>query len=322
VATLDNVAAGWRYLENFQAYTLGRITNKGSWKTPDGEVDVLASGPNKVLGFAGGDDFAALVLNSLILKEGKSATLFFRLFAPTNDTSAVSVNVGLTEKALRFVGDFAGDLGPYVHFERLDGESNISIQARNGVGADYTIGDFTIEPGKNYDFWIDIRNDTIELGDTFSVYGKAEGDTSRTLVFDQFIGDRNPAGSPELGLPTPDLSSLFAAANGVQGTGSVLLDDFYRSADGYLSTVPVAVTPFLDQASITLSSGTYNSSANTFTFSFNAAPGSYTVLKSTTLGAGSWSNAGTASIAAGNSTATFTDPTATGKAAFYKVQSP
>jgi len=129
VQVLDNVAAGWHLLDNFQSYALGRITNKGAWKNPDGEVDVMAIGANQVLQFAGGDDLAALALNSLTLPESKSATLFFRFFAKTNDTTLISVNVGVTEKALRFVTDFAGDLGPYVHFDRLDGDSNVSIQA-------------------------------------------------------------------------------------------------------------------------------------------------------------------------------------------------
>ncbi|MGN6387461.1 MAG: LamG-like jellyroll fold domain-containing protein, partial [Verrucomicrobiota bacterium] len=208
VAALENVAANWHLLETFQSYSPGPISNHGSWKNPAGENDILALGTNNVLGIQGGDDLAALELHALTLTQGNSGTLFFRLYAQPEDTNAVGINLGLTDKALRFVTDFTGDLGPYIRLERLAGETNISVLARNGVGSDYIPSDFVVQPGVVYDFWIDITNDIVEFGDIFTVNAKAEEESNRHLLFDQFYADRNPAGSTELGLPTPDLIYL------------------------------------------------------------------------------------------------------------------
>jgi hypothetical protein len=324
VAVLESVSSNWHLLENFQSYATGQITNKGSWKNPAGEVDVLSLGTNHALAFAGGDDLAALELNALTLKEGDSGTLFFRAFAKTNDTSAVGINVGLTEKSLRFVSDFTGDLGPYIRFERLAGDSNISVLGRYGVGSDYVPSDFVLEPGKVYDFWIDIFNDTIEVGDTYSVYAQAEGEAERHLLFDQFPGDRNPAGSVELGLPTPDLIYLFTAADGAQGTGSVLLDDFFLSANGYQESIPIAASSFEDVAvpgPINLEPGVYNAGGNSFTLSWNATAGAqYTIQKTDSL-TNDWTEIGTVTGQPGEGSASFTDPSANGRAAFYRIQS-
>ncbi|MGN6386292.1 MAG: hypothetical protein ACTHMT_08640, partial [Verrucomicrobiota bacterium] len=174
-----------------------------------------------------------------------------------------------------------------------------------------------------YDFWIDITNDIVEFGDIFTVNAKAEEESNRHLLFDQFYADRNPEGSTELGLPTPDLIYLFLSADGAQGTNSVLWDDFFLSSNGFQQTVPIAASSFIvttPAGPITVQPGIFNSAAGSFSLSWSAAPGvSYKVLKSETL-LGSWSEVGTVTAQAGEENATFTDATASSATAFYRIQ--
>lgn len=234
VAILENVAAGWRLLDNLERLNPGPIAGQGNWQSPDGVGVVINLGANKVLGYDGGNDLVALSLKSLTLREGQRATLFFRIYANSADTDSVlGVNVGLTEKPIRFVGDFAQDVGPYVRFERAFTGDPVSVLARNGNGAAYDFGPLTLDLDSVYNVWIDIRNDPpdgFSTGDIYSVHLQKSGENTRTLMFQDYIGDRNPAGSPELGLPKPDLDSLLAAAVGAaQGTQHVYLDDFFLS---------------------------------------------------------------------------------------------
>src|SRR5208337_2293176 len=86
----------------------------------------------------------------------------------------------------------------------------------------------------------------------FSFWIQAQGATSRTLLFSNFYGDRNYANN---GLNsdnmTPYLNKVFmsvcsqAFQNGDNGAffgtnnvNSILVDDFYLSANGYAASIP------------------------------------------------------------------------------------
>ncbi len=95
----------------------------------------------------------------LVLMEGHGR---YRLLGSTLDDAAVDgqVNVlfGLTEKPIRFVGDFNNDAGPIVRLTKGPGFGPITLNARNGVGNEYTIGDTVLDFGGVYNIWIDVEN--------------------------------------------------------------------------------------------------------------------------------------------------------------------
>lgn len=249
VKALDGVAAGWRLLDNFEQLTAGPVVGQGNWKSPDGVANVIQRKDNKVLGYDGGQDLAALDLKSLTLKQGEKATVFFRFHALENDNTVLGLNVGLTDKPIRFIGDFAGDVGPYFRLDRLVDDPAINPMARNGFGAayDFSGSGYTLQAGKTYRFWIDVQNNDIAAGgDTYSVYVQAEDEAARTTLFENYVEDRNPAGSQDLGLPKPDLGHLLAAAiEAGQGVGTVFVDDFFLSTTGaFNSTTPVPASSF------------------------------------------------------------------------------
>jgi hypothetical protein len=63
-----------------------------------------------------------------------------------------------------------GELDDVVLVAKPEGFNPISLNARNGVGNEYTAGDFSVEFGGVYNFWIDVENKTNEDGDVYTVY--------------------------------------------------------------------------------------------------------------------------------------------------------
>ena len=327
VQAVSGVASGWRLLENFETLTAGQIAGQAAWKNPDGIVNVVDRGANQVLGFDDGDDLSALALNSLTVEEGEQATLFFRAYVVPEQTTAVAIHIGLTEKSIRFIGDFNSDIGPYVRFERLVDQTSVDLAASTGGFYAYSSGlGILLEPGTVYNIWIDVANETFASGgDIYSVYLAEEGATERTLLFQDYVADRNEAGSPELGPAKPDLDHLLAAAIGAgQGVNTVLFDDFYLSGgDTFLSTVPIAASPFEvvePPTEIEILTTSYDAQDTSFTLSWGATAGTtYNVLKRTTV-TGTPTVVGT--VDATSNTATFTDEDASTSAAFYQIEAP
>jgi hypothetical protein len=324
VRAVSNVAEGWRLLENFEAYPGGLIRGQGNWKNPEGEARVVNLGANKALGFVGGNDLLGLDLTSLTLMEGESATLFFRFYASLEEMEfPILINMGLTEKPLRFVGDFNANVGPYI---QLDGAGQwgelIFIQARDGFNAEYDFSNETSTLGKVYNFWIDIQNNP-GLPDTYSVYMQEEGTAGRITIFQNFSSDRNPAGSQDLGLPLPDLNTLFlVTSGGGQGTENILFDDFYLSSNGFNATVPVPASSFervdvVAPSEITIVS--FGFSANTFSLTWASEPGvPYTVQRKATITA-PWETIASNVAGAAGATTTHTDTIAAQPEGYYRV---
>lgn len=323
VRVLDGVASGWRLLENFQGHSAGLVTGRGNWINAAGAVNVVDLGVNKVLGYDDGDDLGALNLNSLSLNEGNKATLFFRLFSQTNITpNTIAFHVGLTDKAIRFVTDFNGDIGPYLRVDKFPNEEMLFAAARNGVGSTFSFSPENLTLGQIYDVWIDIENDLVANGDKYTVYYRQQGQPERTLLFDQFITDRNPAGTPEFGLPQPNLTYLVIAAPGVgQGVGNILLDDFYLSSGNqFLATTPIAALPFTQVAVPTeINITSFSRGAGSFTITWSSGAGAtYDVLKRNSLSE-AWAPVASG-LASGGATTTYTDNSATGAAAYYQIR--
>src|SRR5262249_40412130 len=109
------------------------------------------------------------------------------------------------------------------------------------------------------------------------------------------------------------------------GTNNVLVDDFYISTNGFLSTVPVAVSTFnpATPSVIAILGGTnlvYDVNAGTLTLNWvDTQCGPYTVWSTNILGAATtnWTP-----VATGLGAQTYTDNINPGGNAFYRVTSP
>jgi hypothetical protein len=331
VRTVPNVAANWRLVENFDFLTPGRIAGNSPWVNPEGLFSVVDLGANKVLGYQDGNALAALPLNSLTLAEGKSATLFFRVYVSPDDTASIlGVTFGLTERPIRFNGDFNANVGPYVRLERLEG-STTDLLVHNGVGAVYDSVADAIQLGNVYRVWIDVENRPFDVqsgvqngGDVYSVHLQKEGDVTRTTLFQNYVADRDAVNiDPALGAPGTNLTHLFFAAIGAnQGTNNVRFDDFYLSSNGFNSTTPVPASSFEQVTTIQIGPIAYNGAAASVTLSWTSTVGAtYNVLKKTSLNDRSWTTIATgypAGGATGTSTS-FTDTNVSQSAAFYLI---
>ena len=327
VQAVPGVAAGWRLIENFNTQPAGQLS--GNWLNPEGVVAAVDMGVNKVMGYADGDDLAAVPLNSLALREGDRATLFFRIFVSSDDPiSVLGATFGLTDRPIRFNGDFNGNVGPYLRLERLGEGATVDLQAHNGVGAAYDFAADAIQPGSVYKVWMDVENRPFNVvdgvqngGDIYSVHIQKEGDATRTTLFENYLADRDAVNiDPALGAPGSNLTYLYLSAIGAaQGINNVLFDDFYLSQGGFNSTTPVSASSFVPQEpplDIRITSATRTGTA--FTLQWSSAVGAtYNVLKKTSLGA-AWAPVASG-VASGGATTSYTDNAATSATAFYQV---
>ena len=148
------------------------------------------------------------------------------------------------------------------------------------------------------------------------------GQAERTVVFENFVSDRNPAGTVDLGKPKPDLMSLLIMSSGLNaGLGNLLFDDLYISIGKFLDTVPVA-SSFVGAAApeIVLHSSRISGDGAGFSFDWNSTLGSiYQVQRQATLSA-TWQTIADAypeGGATGDNTS-YTD-TGLGASAIYRV---
>ncbi|MSU22167.1 MAG: LamG domain-containing protein, partial [Pedosphaera sp.] len=325
VRSVSGVAAGWRVLEDFENYVAGPILGKGSWKNPEGAGSVIDLGLNKTLGYDAGSDIIALDLKSQTLKQGQKATLFFRMYGVSdNKVLPVTIHVGMTDAPIRSSGDLNTSVGPFVRFEKFDGEDTIAVQGRNGIGGSFDPAPVTLDFGAIYNVWMDIQNDPIETGDVFTVYIQKQGASARTLLFDKYISDRAPQGNDQaLGAATPDLTSLFVSApGGGQGVNAVMFDDFYLSRGAFVNTVPVPPSTFLKvdaPKEIKIASTAFDVVNKAFTLTWGSAAGvKYSVRKADSV-TGPWTDVAT-NLSSAGSTTSYTDKPASGAISFYQVR--
>ena len=323
VRVIAGVAPNWRLIENFDFLTPGPALGQGNFLNPEGVFSVVQTDTNRVLGYDAGDDLAAIRLKSLSLAEGQSATLFFR-FAIADTTSTIGINLGLTERPLRFNDDFAGNVGPFIRLERTGGSA--TILARNGVNGPLMAAGNPLEVGKVYNVWMDVENRPFDVvggvqmgGDHYSVYLAEEGAATRTTLFDDFVADRDAVNiDPVQGAPGTNLIYIsLAALDASQGVNQVLFDDFYISSTGtFISTVPVPAGPF--RPLIRIANFVFDPNFG-LSFTWNTLVGkNYTVNRKFSL-ADSWEPL-MVGIPATDITLTFVDPDAGfAEQGFYQV---
>ena len=230
VGTIPGVAAGWTWLEDFDARTIGVLGGQPRWKGADGEINVIAAGPNQAATVTDGGDLTALNLRSLAVKRNTAATLFFRFFYSSDQAELpVGITLGLTEKTVRFNGDFATNAGTVLRLNRPTA-GLLTLQARNGPLTNWTDAVYPFIPDRAYNVWLDIQNNPLGTADVYNVYVAPEGG-ARTLVFENYTSDREPGEVPLLGFPLEEINTLVIAADTTgQASRSIMLDDFYLSA--------------------------------------------------------------------------------------------
>ena len=253
VKAVAGVAAGWHLLDTFEFYNPGALFGQSFWLGAEGAFNVVDLGGNKAIGYDDGADLTAIPLNALTINEGQKGTLSFRVYVPVpaaeDPVTALSSHVGLTERSIRFNGDFNQNVGPYVRVERIADGTTIDLLARNGV-ATQTYEGMAVDafvPGNWYRLWIDVENRAFNVtdgiqngGDLYSVYIQKDGDAARTALFENYLADRDAVNiDPALGAPTQHLTHLFISVPGTgQGANKVLFDDFFLSHGAYNATVP------------------------------------------------------------------------------------
>jgi hypothetical protein len=256
VAVVEGVAAGWKILDNFDQAQLGNLFASGYWNDTSGNAgQVVDVNGNKALRpTATGISF--LNLHGLSIQETQACTLFFRMIAGPTNAAGVTNIVGLTDKSQRSYGDEFLNIGPVVYPTPLTNSAVGSetnawyLGARNGyVGGnvsnpiDYVGNQLNpqeaLEPDTVYNVWIDITNAPLGefASDIFSVYVQKEGGAPRTLIFQDYVSDRDPFFvDPVLGGMLPVLDKLVVMANNT--AFSATFDDFYLSPTAYNATVP------------------------------------------------------------------------------------
>jgi hypothetical protein len=163
----------------------------------------------------------------------------------------VTVHIGITERSIRFNGDFNQNVGPYLRIERLADGSTIDLQARNGVASGMYEGQYpdALQPGNWYRIWINVENRPFDVvegvqngGDLYSAYIQKEGDATRTTLFENYLADRDAVTiDPALGAPLRNLNYVFISSQGTgQPVEQLLFDDFYLYTGGHSPAAPAS----------------------------------------------------------------------------------
>ena len=240
VTVYEGVADGWSLIENFETLEADASVNgQGRWKNPDGVTAVVdTETPSGNALTLNATALSAILLGSKTVKEGERATLFFRVYTSEGDAPGIQSNVGLSEKPVRFIGDFACEVGPFIQFSDLEG-FGIDMYAINGFGGTLDWTGSTVDYDTTYNVWLDVDNRNLEDGDQFTMYFQEATGGDRTEAFKDYISDRNPAGSVDLVLPGPDLDTLFVTSHSAAlVAGQFLVDDFYISSGAFNESVP------------------------------------------------------------------------------------
>lgn len=251
VGVVDGVTPGWTLLDNFDRYSASPLSQVGYWTDSRGNsVEIRNYEGNMVIRPNTGDSVAFLNLRELAVREGQPATLFFRMIPGTNTATGITNLVGLTDKTQRGYGDAYLNIGPVVYAAALTNDFYLIdtnawyLGARNGYFGNNTSADIEWPPQPLaaptvYNVWINVTNNSMEMfdSDRFSVYVAKEGDANRTLLFQDYLSDRDFSYvEPVLGGMFPNLDKLVVLGN--NANNSAMFDDFYLSRGAYNATVP------------------------------------------------------------------------------------
>jgi hypothetical protein len=242
VSPITGVAAGWNWIEDFDDLTLGGLASQGSWLTSAGSWDVTTIGNTQALITTAGNDLTGRIVETHAIQEDTSRTLFFRFCLSSEEADLpINAKVGISEKAIRFTGDWNTNIGTYVIFTREIGGA-LRLQAVNGIGGLQEDSGITFLPDTSYDVWIDVKNVPLAETDTFSVHVAPTGG-ARETVFENYSSDREPQEVFLLGFPRPVIDTVFLVTGTTEdlSTRAIAFDDFYLSdEDNLSSSVPVA----------------------------------------------------------------------------------
>ena len=242
VTAYDGIADGWTLIQDFESMdTDASVNGQERWKNPEGTTAVIETGtPSGNALTLSGTALSAVLLGSQTILEGEKATLFFRAYTAEGDGGSVQVNVGLSEKPIRFIGDFDADVGPFVQFGDLEGF--LDLLSIDGYGGTLDWTGKSVDYETTYNVWLDVDNRNLDDGDKFTMYFQKASGGDREEGFKDYISDRNPAGSVDLGLPGPDLDTIFVSShnNGIQ-QGQFLIDDIYISKGSFNDGIPTEI---------------------------------------------------------------------------------
>jgi Concanavalin A-like lectin/glucanases superfamily len=324
VGTVAGVAAGWRWLEDFDDLDIGTLGGQARWLPAEGVFNVSQIGPGKAVTATGGTDLTALDLKSLTVLEQSSATLFFRFcYQEQEPDLPIGLRVGLTEKTIRFHGDFADNVGTYIRFDRF-ASSPLTIQAINGQGGAREDAVYTFEPNQVYNIWIDITNNLLTDTDMFSVHIGRVGGGPRETIFQNFASDRTPGEVPLLGFPQPHINYLFAVTDPEatpQALVDVALDDFYLSAPGTFANsepVPSSFGKIPVTTDFRITNIQYAKATGQVTLTWNSSPQeSYQIYTSPNLA--TWTPAGAPIPSQGTTTTSAVTGSFTSSETYFRV---
>lgn len=264
VAVVTGVTSGWTLLDNFDQAQLGNLFASGYWNDTSGNAgQVVAVNGNKALRTTS-SGISFLNLRNLTVTEGQARTLFFRIIPSVTNAPGLTNIVGLTDKTQRSYGDEYLNIGPVLYAAAFTNDLVMAdtnawyIGARNGFfggntspPVDYLLP--TLDAGTVYNVWIDLTNQPMAewISDSFSVWIQKEGDATRTLVFENYLSDRDfYYVDSVLGGMLPSLDKLVVMGN--SGTYSAVFDDFYLSTGPSNVTVPKAYTIALQPGPISV----------------------------------------------------------------------
>jgi hypothetical protein len=302
VAVVEGVAPGWALLDNFDQYAAGGLAANGYWNDTVGnsaQVVAVNGNPAARLGTAG---IAYLDLRDLAVTENQIRTLFFRVIAGADNASAATNIVGLTDKSQRSFADDYINVGPVLYAAAFTNDVVVIpepaamttnawfLGARYGYAGDNTSNPIdwpgpALESGAVYNVWVDITNaPMVDLAsDLFTVSIQKEGAPTRTVIFQDYISDRDPTFVDSvLGGMLPTLDKLIIIDN--TGSYSAFFDDFYISTGGYNATVPrpygstslppgpIAIRSLAGEVEITWTHGTLQQAAS-ITGTWSDVPG-------------------------------------------------
>ena len=258
VAVVEGVAPGWTVLDNFDQAQVGNLFDSGYWNDTSGTGGkVVSVNGNKALRTTSAG-ISFLNLRGLSVLENQARTLFFRVIAGSDTAAGITNIVGLTDKSQRSYGDEYSNIGPVLYVAPFTNDLVLAetnawyLGARNGDpfpgSNDSNPIDYpapALESGVVYNIWMDITNapmgDPHYASDQFTVYVQKEGGAPRTVLFQDYLSDRDLYFvDVVLGGMLPALDKLVVMGN--SGTLSATFDDFYLSTSGYNATVPKAYT--------------------------------------------------------------------------------
>jgi hypothetical protein len=296
------VAPGWALLDNFDQYPTGGLAANGYWNDTVGnsaQVVAINGNPAARISPAG---IAYLDLRELAVTENQIRTLFFRVIAGADNASAATNIVGLTDKSQRSFADDYINVGPVLYAAAFTNDVVVIpepaamttnawfLGARYGYAGGNTSNPIdwpgpALESGAVYNVWVDITNAPMAdlASDYFTVSIQKEGAATRTVIFQDYISDRDPTYVDSvLGGMLPTLDKLVIIDN--SGTYSAFFDDFYISTGGYNATIPrpygstslppgpIAIRSLAGEVEITWTHGTLQQAAS-ITGTWSDVPG-------------------------------------------------